>query len=140
MEFDEAPTLNNGHRQVQQLVFTIYQNGVDDLSYDPRILKIQQGVNMLLSFLRDHSREVEEGSYEVTVRYRSGWFNGVQRSLSIEVQVSKDAALCRIEVTDNRQLTTDNWGNYGNTLGQINGKSAGSDAAGERCRQRERQS
>ena len=70
MEFDEAPILNSGYRQMHQLVFTIYQNGVDDLSYDPRILKVQQGVNMLLSFFRDHPLKVREGTYDVTVRYR----------------------------------------------------------------------
>lgn len=71
LEFDEAPILNSGYRQQHPLTFTVHQNdALSDLSYDPKILAIQQGVNMLLDFFRNHSPETKEDTYKVTVLYR----------------------------------------------------------------------
>ena len=70
LQFDQAPVLNDGYRQQQAITFTVYQNGpVSDLSSSADILRIQQGVNMLLQFLRDHPLREKESVYDITVRY-----------------------------------------------------------------------
>ncbi len=68
MVFGEIPSVN-----IQQdcpLIFTIFQNGVEDLSSNAEILKIMQGLDMFRYFLLDHSKEEAESSYPVTVEYR----------------------------------------------------------------------
>jgi hypothetical protein len=70
-KFDEVPVLGGPGRPARQVAeFTIYQNNVTDLSQYPEILKIQQGVDMLTSFFRDHPPDQGQGTYRITIRFR----------------------------------------------------------------------
>ncbi len=98
IEFEEVPILNSSQRQQHPLTFTIHQNdALSDLSHVPEILKIQQGVNMLLEFFRNHPPEAEEGSYNVTVLYRDQQDDSVEYAEEFTLRCNYQRMLLSVE-------------------------------------------